>query len=148
MAADECAENGLEVAQLSDSTLKKLASNMPSWATVANPLDTEPLFESVGPEAALKIALESMLEDENVDCVVFVLATSPVFKFDIKNALVEVKTNYPNKPIVSHIIGPKDLVESYAQQLEEIGIPVYPSIERSVNALAALYKYQKISKTG
>jgi acyl-CoA synthetase (NDP forming) len=121
---------------------------MPSWATVANPLDTEPLFESVGAEPALKISLESMLEDENVDCVVFVLATSPVFWFDIKNALLDIKAKYPNKPIVSHMIGPKDLVDSYVKELEEIRIPVYPSIKRSVTALAALHKYQKISRRG
>jgi len=148
MAADECAEQGLEIAQLSDEAIKNLASNMPSWATVANPLDTEPLFESVGPEAAAKIALESMLGNENADCAVFVLATSPVFKFDIKDALLDVITKYPNKPIAAHIIGPKDLVDFYIQQLEEVGIPVYPSIKRSVRALAALHKYQKISRKG
>jgi acyl-CoA synthetase (NDP forming) len=148
MAADECAEQSLEIAHLSDKTLEKLASNMPSWATVANPLDTEPLFESVGPEPAARIALESMLGDGNADCAVFVLATSPVFKFDIKDALLDVLTKYPNKPIAAHIIGPKDLVDSYIQQLEEIGIPVYPSIKRSVRALAALHKYQKISRKG
>jgi len=41
------------------------------------------------------------------------------------------------------------LVDYYIQQLEvEIGIPVYPSIKRSVRALAALHKYQKNAKTG
>jgi acyl-CoA synthetase (NDP forming) len=146
MAADECAEQGLEIARLSNGTLSKLRSYVPSWATVTNPFDTEPLFESVGPESAVTLALESMLEDENVDCAIFVLATSPVFKFDINTVISDVLKKYPKKPVVSHIIGPKDLVDYYVHQLEGIRIPVYPSIKRGVSALAALHKYRMTQK--
>jgi acyl-CoA synthetase (NDP forming) len=146
MAADECAEQGLEIARLSDETLKKLRSYVPEWATVANPFDTEPLFESVGPESAVTVALESMLEDESVDCAIFVLATSPVFKFDINAVISDVLKKYPKKPVVANIIGPKDLVDFYVHQLEGIKIPVYPSIKRGISALAALYKYRMTQK--
>ncbi|MGQ9460277.1 MAG: acetate--CoA ligase family protein [Candidatus Bathyarchaeaceae archaeon] len=145
MAADYSAEYGLEVAQLSDKTVKYIESYLPSWIKVRNPFDTEMLFESVGPEDALRISLGGMLEDENIDCAVTVLPTSPMFAFDVQGVASEIRKKLPNKPFVVNIIGAKDMVELWTKQLEECGVPVYPSIERCVRALGALSKYPKIS---
>jgi len=142
MAADECENHSLKVAQLSDKTVKYLGSYMPSWIKIKNPIDTEMLFESVGPEDCLKISLRAVLEDENVDSVVGVLPTSPLFAFDIEKAVMEVRGKNPDKPIALHVIGSKDMVDLWTKQLERIGIPVYPSIERCVKALAALCAYR------
>jgi acyl-CoA synthetase (NDP forming) len=145
MAADYSPEYGLEVAPLSDRTVKYIESYLPSWIKVRNPFDTEMLFESVGPEDALRISLGGMLEDENVDCAVTVLPTSSMFAFDVKGVASEIRKKLPDKPFVVNIIGAKDMVELWTKQLEECGVPVYPSIERCVRALGALSKYPKIS---
>jgi acyl-CoA synthetase (NDP forming) len=142
MAADECENHGLEVAQFSKKTVEHLASYLPSWIKVKNPMDTEMLFEAVGPENCLKISLGAALKDKNVDCVVGVLPTSPLFAFDIQKAVLEVREKNPDKPIAFHILGSKDMVDLWTKQLEQIGIPVYPSIERCVKALAVMYEYQ------
>jgi len=145
MAADYSPEYGLEVAPLSDRTVKYIKSYLPSWIKVRNPFDTEMLMESVGPEDALRISLGGMLEDENIDCAITVLPTSPMFAFDVHGVASEIRKKLPDKPFAVNIIGSKDMVDLWTKQLEECGVPVYPSIERCVRALAALSKYPKIS---
>jgi len=144
MAADYSTEYGLEVAELSDKTVKYIESYLPSWIKVKNPFDNEMLFESVGPEDSLKISLEGILGDENVDCVVCVLPASPMFAFDVKGPINEVKEKYPDKPLAINMIGAKDIMDLCTKQLENSNVPVYPSIERCVRALRALTKYPKI----
>jgi len=145
MAADYSAEYGLEVAELSDETVKYIESYLPSWIKVKNPFDSEMLFESVGPEDCLKISLGGMLSDENVDCAVCVLPSSPMFAFDVKGPINEIKEKYPDKPFTINLIGSKDIVDLWTKQLEDSSVPVYPSIERCVRALGALSKYPKIA---
>ena len=146
MAADYCEEYGLEMAQLSDRTVKHIESYLPSWIKVRNPFDTEMLFESMGPEDALRISLGGVLEDENVDCAITVLPTSPMFDFDIQSVVSEIRKKIPDKPFLVRIIGARDMVDLWTKQLEECSVPVYPSTERCVRALGALSKYPKISR--
>jgi len=145
MAADYSAEYGLEVAELSDETLKYIGSYLPSWIKVKNPFDSEMLFESVGPEDCLKISMGGLLGDENVDCAVGVLPSSPMFAFDVETPMKEIREKYPDKPFTINIIGSKDMVDLWTKQLEGINVPVYPSIERCVRALGALSKYPKVA---
>lgn len=146
MAADYCEEYGLDVAQLSDKTAKYIEAYLPSWVKLRNPFDTEMLFESVGPEDCLRISLGGMLGDENIDCIVGILPTSPMFAFDVKGVSSEIREKYPDKPLAINIIGAKDMVDLWTKELESSGVPVYPSIERCVRALAALNKYHRISR--
>ena len=146
MAADYCEEYGLEVAQLSDKTARYIESYLPPWIKLRNPFDTEMLFESVGPEDCLRISLGGMLGDENIDCIVGIMPTSPMFAFDIKGVTSEIREKYPDKPLAINIIGAKDMVDLWTKELESSGVPVYPSIERCVRALAALNRYHRISR--
>ena len=145
MAADYSAEYGLEIPELSDETLKYIGSYLPSWIKVKNPFDSEMLFESVGPEDCLKISMGGLLGDENVDCAVGVLPSSPMFAFDVETPMKEIREKYPDKPFTINIIGSKDMVDLWTKQLEGINVPVYPSIERCVRALGALSKYPKVA---
>lgn len=149
IAADICAECGLELAHLSTKTLNKIRENMPSWATVSNPADIEPLFETVGPEESIRIAVEATLEDENVDSIILIFVAVPrlIPYFEIKRAVSYLKEkNTEHKPILAYLLGFKETVDSWSMQLEEEGVPVYSSIERCVKALGYLWKY-KMYKT-
>jgi len=145
MAADYSAEYGLEVAELSDETVKYIESYLPSWIKVKNPFDSEMLFESVGPEDCLKISIGGILGDKNVDCAVCVLPLTPMFTYDIETPINEIRKKHPDKPLTINVIGSKDVVDLWTKQLENAGVPVYPSIQRCVRALGALSKYPKIS---
>lgn len=146
MSADSCSRYGLSVTDLSESTLTRLQSNLPSWGRAGNPIDAEPLFERVGAESSIRLSLEATLEDDRVDCVSLVLVSMPVFDFDISRLISGFKMMYPEKPIVVHIIGLKESVDSHTRKLEEIGVPVYPSIERGIAALSALYRYRQVQR--
>ncbi|MGQ9641321.1 MAG: acetate--CoA ligase family protein [Candidatus Bathycorpusculaceae bacterium] len=145
IAADECAEHGLELAPLSSETLNKIRSKMPSWAAVSNPVDIEPLFETVGPEESIRIAVEAAMEDKSVDSIIILFVAVPrlIPFFEVKNAIRYFKErNSERKPILTYLLGFKDTVDSWTTQLEEQKIPVYSSIERCVEALGHLWKYK------
>jgi len=146
MSADSCSRYGLSVTDLSESTLTRLQSNLPGWARAGNPIDAEPLFERVGAESSIRLALEASLEDDRVDCVSLVLVSLPVFDFDISGLISDFKSKYSEKPIVVHIIGLNESVDFHTRKLEDLGIPVYPSIERSIAALSALCRYGQVQK--
>ncbi len=148
MAADECHKSGLKLATLSKETLSQIRSNMPSWATVSNPVDIEPLFEVVGPEESMRIAIEAALKDRSVDSLIVLFVAVPrlIPFFDVKNVLGKILENVNEKalqkPILTHFIGFKETVDSWTAQLEEENIPVYSSIDRCARALGQLWKYK------
>ncbi|MBS7621086.1 CoA-binding protein [Candidatus Bathyarchaeota archaeon] len=148
IAADKCSEYGLELAQLSSETMRRIKENMPPWANVNNPIDIEPLFENVGPEESLKISVEAVLRDENVDSVIVIFVAVPriVPYFEIKKVVQYLKAkNAEQKPILTYLLGYKETVDSWTTQLEEEKIPVYSSIEKCVKALGCLWKYKMYS---
>ncbi len=67
-----------------------------------------------------------------------------MFAFDVETPIKEIREKYPDKPITINIIGSKDTVDLWTKQLQDISVPVYPSIERCVRALGALGKYPEI----
>lgn len=145
MAADECAKHGLELATLSDETLSRIRSSMPPWAVVNNPVDVEPLFEVVGPEESIRIALAAASEDSNVDSVLVLFVAVPrlIPIFNAKNIIIHrIENPLEQKTMLTQFIGFKETVDSWTTQLEEENIPVYSSIERCVKALGNLWKYK------
>lgn len=145
IAADKCTEYNLELTPLLEETTKKIKENMPSWATVSNPVDIEPLFETVGPEESIKIAVEAAMNDKNVDSVILIFVAVPrlIPYFEIKRAVAYLKEkNTERKPILAYLIGYKETVDSWTMQLENGEVPVYSSIERCVKALGCLWKYK------
>ena len=149
MAADECAKHGLELATLSDETLSRIGRRMPPWAVVNNPVDVEPLFEVVGPEESVRIALAAALEDSNVDSILVLFVAVPrlIPIFDAKNIVIHrMKKPLEQKTMLTQFIGFKETVDSWTTQLEEENVPVYSSIERCVKALGHLWKYELYQK--
>jgi acetate---CoA ligase (ADP-forming) len=150
MAADECAKHGLELATLSDETLSQIRCRMPPWAVVNNPVDVEPLFEVVGPEESIRIALAATSEDSNVDSVLVLFVAVPrlIPIFNAKNIIIHrLEKPLEQKTMLTQFIGFKETVELWTTQLEEENIPVYSSIERCVKALGHLWKYELNQKT-
>jgi acyl-CoA synthetase (NDP forming) len=155
MAADECSKYGLKLANLSEETLNRIGRDMPSWAAVNNPVDIEPLFEAVGPEASMRIALKAALEDNDVDSVIVLFVAVPrlIPFFNVKSVVREmtgniVKKHLEHKPILTHFIGFKDTVDSWTAQLEGEDIPVYSSIERCAKSLGYLWRYTLYQNSG
>ncbi|EHR77645.1 CoA-binding protein [Thermococcus litoralis DSM 5473] len=139
MASDAVAKFGLKMAELSEDTIKYLKEHFPPHAVAGNPTDV------VGDTDAqrYKYAIEAFVNDPNVDAiVVIVLFQVPLLD---EEEIIEILADYAKKsekPIVAVAMGGKK-TEYYAKILEEKGVPVYPTPERGVRALAGLVKYSK-----
>jgi len=139
MASDAVAKFGLKMAELSEETIKYLKEHFPPHAVAGNPTDV------VGDTDAqrYKYAIEAFVNDPNVDAIVIiVLFQVPLLK---EEEIIEILAEYTKKsekPIVAVAMGGKK-TEYYAKMLENKGVPVYPTPERGVRAMAGLVQYAK-----
>ena len=149
MSADACEKYGLKIAEFSTKTMNRLMKNAPSFGKIRNPIDAELLRQGMGDmSSSLNFALETMLEDKNVDAVSMVLiglsTAKELLDVDVENIFSRIKKKYPKKPIVVTTIGGKEIVGDHKERFERLAIPFYPSLLRNIRALAALYNYSKI----
>lgn len=139
MASDAVAKFGLKMAELSEETIKYLKEHFPPHAVAGNPTDV------VGDTDAqrYKYAIEAFVNDPNVDAiVVIVLFQVPLLDEEEIIGILADYAKKSEKPIVAVAMGGKK-TEYYAKILEEKGVPVYPTPERGVRALAGLVQYSK-----
>ncbi|MEW6034717.1 MAG: hypothetical protein AB1603_07690, partial [Chloroflexota bacterium] len=147
LAADACADLGLELATFSPPTADALRRSLPS-ARIVNPLD---LFAVAPPadysDECLK-ALECVTQDAGVDCVLLCLMVSRhVWQHDtgVVARMAEVGRA---RPAVAWVIGDKGVVEETGRVLEEHGMPVFLSPERAVRALARHAHSRRVQQRG
>ena len=89
IAADSLETNGLLLSQLTESTLKALATTLPPFASIYNPVD---MLASASPET-YATCLKILLQDENVDGVLVILPPPPMFKTEeVAERIIEVIT--------------------------------------------------------
>jgi acetyltransferase len=135
IAADSLEQNGLSLAQLTDSTLKALSANLPPSAAIHNPVD---MLASASPEI-YATCLKLLFEDPNVDAVMVILPPPPMFTAeDVAGKLIDVIHHF-KKPVVIALLG-STLIEQAHSQFERANIPTYPFPERAASALSALFK--------
>jgi acyl-CoA synthetase (NDP forming) len=148
MSADAIEKYGLKLAKLSEQTMQKLKRFAPDFGILSNPLDAELVRQGIGSaEGSLVLALESYLEDPNVDMVSLVLVgltkESKIWDVDTKKVFSEIKRKFPAKPLVVTNLASREVIEEYRESLEGLGIPTYPSLLRNIRALSALSKYYR-----
>ncbi len=137
LTTDACEASGLEVAQLSQVTIKHLKENLPPAAAVYNPID------ALGTASAedYKLCVEAALRDENVDSVIVLLTPQAMTQVtETAQALVEANQKYPEKPLLAVFMGGNSMVYPRIV-LTEGKIPDFDFPKRAVNALAELYHY-------
>lgn len=136
MAADAVENSGLDFAQTSDETKKKLREFLPSAANVANPID---ILGDAKAEIYGK-TLDIVFDDESVDGIVVLL--TPQAMIDIEEAAHEIVkvAKEKGKPIVVSFIG-ADKVAKGIDILQSNRIPHYPTPERAVEALSKIAEY-------
>ena len=91
---------------------------------------------------AYRIPLEAALSDESVDLCLLIMGTIGIPRVGV-NFLGDIKNAYPRKPIAVCMIGVQEIYNQFCGTAEEVGIPVFPSVRRAVNGLAALYRYSQ-----
>ena len=138
IATDQVENEGLQLAELSDGTIKTLKEILPAHAVASNPVDLTGDADS----ERYKHALEVVFADRNVDgvCVIALMQLAPLDK-GIVEVLEECKSF--GKPFVVCACGSCYTME-LARKLESRGIAVYPTPHRAIKALSVLYHYGKV----
>ncbi len=161
-AADTAERCGLRLAQLSPETIDALSPHVPHTASVSNPVD---LTFNRNPEDYMQLLPRILLQDENVD-MLFLYVLIPVhrvietleatgmesgqaadlaatFIADQCKAVAEIAAE-SGKPLVGGSFCHR--TEPFIGELQDLGVPVLPSPERAVKALAYLAKYAAAKK--
>jgi acetyltransferase len=147
---DACEQYGLQVAELSPNTINKIRDffQPPTWLSTTNPIDiwahiTLKGFEPPNFRKELKIIMEALLADDNVDAVVAVIIDYlDMLKselFDISPEVIETIDSFKDKPLVFAMPSRRG---ELAKKIDESGKTiVFPSCERAVKCLSRLAQY-------
>ncbi|MDO8509902.1 MAG: acetate--CoA ligase family protein [bacterium] len=136
LTTDEATACGLDMAQLSDITHKKILSFLPASANCHNPIDILGDAHS----DRYRHTLEALIADKKVDSIIVIL--TPQSTTDIKETaevLIEIKKK-TTKPIAVSFIGGK-LVSPAIEVMRRAQVATFAFPEQAARSLAALSKY-------
>lgn len=140
IAADTAVQRGLELPKLSPEAEKALKNLLPEYGIVHNPID----LTGDATTERYKKALDIVFKDKTISGVVVIaLFQIPTLGEDILDVLKDCKMY--GKPLTVTACGGAWTMER-ARKIEAFGIPVYPTPERAVNSMWALYEYGQIQK--
>lgn len=128
LLADEGGTLGLDFPRPSEKTIKTLSQHLPSFASIANPLDVT--FSGVG--GGYERSLNLFLEDSQFDIIVAVVGTSSQFAPEMGVKPILKREKVGRKPLVA-FLNPN--AEEAARLLEKDGIPTFRTPEGCARAL-------------
>ncbi len=133
MATDAICESGMQMAKITDETKDKLRSFLPSAASVKNPVD----MIASAPIEHYTQTLETVIKDENVDMIVVIYLPFLGLKdIDVAEALMKIKAQNPEKPIVGVFMTTSDFFTKISNM--EVNMPFYMYAEEAAEALLRL----------
>ncbi len=140
LATDEAIDHGLEMAQLSSSTVQTIKEVLPSVAKVGNPVDVW------GDAKAdrYQVALNAVLSDENVDGMLVILTPQTMTEIKKTAAVIIEAKRKTKKPIVASFIGAAAVKEG-VNDLRGGGVAHVNCPDAGAKALASLVNFSKIS---
>ena len=136
MATDVTVHSGLRLASFSRETTEALKENLPSTANINNPVD---VIGDAGKDR-YREALRAVLDDDNVDGVIFILTPQSMTEIEATAAIIPELARQSGKPVVASFMGLFD-VSSGIEYLERHAIPHYHFPEAAARAMGALYRH-------
>lgn len=162
--ADSCNRAGLEVPLFSEGLQQRLRDILPHTAASINPIDMTFFMDM---EAMYGTVPRMLMESEEIDGIVmYGVFGSMLYKkiqaamgdrihlpieevephaIDLLTRLKELPKEYGKPLVVSSLWGKDDDALEF---LVDSGVPVYPTPERGVGAMAALYRYGQLRRRG
>lgn len=141
-AIDNFERLNLELAQLSDQTMKSFKEHYPATYVIGNPCDV------TGSASAddYRFAIQSFLDDPNVDIIMpwFVFQDDP-----LEEKIVDILADFQKqkkKPIIVGAMG-GPFTEKISRKIEAFNIPVYQSVITWITAAGSLAKWNKINES-
>jgi len=141
-AIDNFERLNLELAQLSDQTVKSFKEHYPATYVIGNPCDV------TGSASAddYRFAIQAFLDDPNVDIIMpwFVFQDDP-----LEEKIVDILADFQKqkkKPILIGAMG-GPFTEKISKKIEEFNIPVYQSVITWITAAGSLAKWNRIKES-
>ena len=141
ITADEIAERGLELAQFTSETSRKLEDSMPDESGKSNPLD---VIGDAGHDR-YREALDAVIEDERVDSIIVILTPQANTEIEKTAKTVLKASEGTEKPVMTCFMGEKD-VQGGIDILEENDIPDFEDPKDAVKALKEMNEYRKFQE--
>lgn len=142
LATDEIGRTSLRLAALAPGTRDTLAEIVPSYGSVANPVDVTATV--MNDRTLVGRALDAVAGDRGVDVLVVCFCVLVGDDVDaIVEALTEVRAKH-GKPVVVARTGADHLAPLASAALRAAGIPSYPTPARAVRAVAALHRARAV----
>ncbi|MDW3653225.1 MAG: acetate--CoA ligase family protein [Nitrososphaeraceae archaeon] len=141
-AIDNFERLNLELAQLSDQTMKSFNEHYPATYVIGNPCDV------TGSASAddYRFAIQSFLDDPNVDIIMpwFVFQDDP-----LEEKIVDILADFQKqkkKPILVGAMG-GPYTEKISKKIEAFNIPVYQSVITWITAAGSLAKWHRVKES-
>lgn len=138
LATDSLADEGLDLAKLSDETEKALRASLPPYANVRNPLDIIGDADS----HRYEIAINAMMKDGSVDVILLIILFQTA---GIDSSVVNIAiraSDQRKKPIIAVCTG-GEYTEMHKRILESYGVPSYPSPSSAMRSISRFIKYSE-----
>jgi acyl-CoA synthetase (NDP forming)/GNAT superfamily N-acetyltransferase len=152
LAADACADNGLQVARVSEATARRLRELLPAGAALSGPVATNATVS----DATFRACLEAVAADEGVDSVLAVAVPTAIA--DLRTAVV---TASVGKPVAVVLVDQAESVlllpgggaapaggletashETASHETAVSGLPAYAYPEGAARALGHAARYR------
>lgn len=143
IAADAVENSILQMASFRENTISKLRKELPSNASIYNPVD---VIGDAGADRYEK-AMKTIVNDPGVDSLTVILAPQAMTKIkETAEVISKISSAVSDKPIVSSFMGRLE-VKQGIRILRSGKIPNYSYPERTISALEAMVKYRKWKET-
>jgi acyl-CoA synthetase (NDP forming) len=142
LSADAAGAAGLVFPPPSTGALDSIHEVLPPWAPVSNPADIWAGIESSGAEASYDAVAHTLADDPAVHSLVGIFTLIPESRMDEVALFGAIRERHPDKPMAAVLMaGDAEMRSRWKRELETALIPSYPSPERAVRAIAALWRY-------
>lgn len=137
ISVDALEKEGLQLANFSPATRKKLQRILPSAASVLNPVDI------LGDALADRYdqAISQVLSDKNVNALIIILTPQIITEVEATAEVIGKLAFKYRKPVICSFMG-GNLVDKGEELLDRYKIPSFRFPERAVKALAGMWEWR------
>ena len=143
LAIDAIQGAGLELAKLSEDTIRDIEDLFPPWLKVDNPVDIWiPVAKDF--DGSFPRILNRVMQDDGVDAVICIYCSYTLPKYDALNSskyVGEIGARYPDKPIMCWTYGLD--IAGFTKRIEEQGSAmVFPSLEAASVTISKMADFE------
>ncbi|WP_461834342.1 acetate--CoA ligase family protein [Desulfothermus sp.] len=141
VSADLFKDKSIELANLSNDTIKKIKSFAPEWLPISNPADVWPAVEKNGPSAYVHIFKE-ICKDDGVDFIfLHVFSVGQLGGVDLKQ--IKNISRRLNKPVFLWGSGDRESKYKLFELCRELRLPIFQEISRAVEVMDKVVRFYK-----